>query len=178
MVCLSGDGGTWDVAYAALVAGTARSRDEIDVSGCPESHPYGSPEMISRSFYVDTRLAAAINGLHRALVGDAQVHADWAAELAAEVDPDDLPKSFLPIGATPIVDFLGVNGRYAVHVDGAYKIHGIAECRERIAQGLIVTADDDAAIATFLSNVFPSDPALRDAWSVTLRTNRGLYFPS
>ena len=177
MECQSGDGGTWDIAYAALVAGTEGSKNEIDVSGCTESHPNGNRETLMRTFDNDTRHAAAINGLHRALVGDAQVHADWAAELAAEVDPDDLPVSFITIGATPIVDFLGVNGRYAVHVDGAYKIHGIAECQSRLLQGLIVTADEDADIGTFLTNVYPSDEAKRTAYDVDLKTKRGLYFP-
>lgn len=165
---------TQTIAIASLTAGTARSKEQIILPACVNGHV----ETLERTFLHPGEFARAVNSLHEALVLATQTHATWAAALAAEVDPDDKPKNRFALSPTPYTAHRGANGAFAIDVTALYEIHGIAASRDLLLNGTIVlTANEDAAIATFLSNVFPSDPALRDSFSVELRTNRGLYFP-
>lgn len=165
---------TQTIAIATLTAGTARSKNDIILPACANGHV----ETVHRTFDHPAEFARAVNALHEALVIATQTYATWAAALAAEVDPDDKPKNRFALSPTPYTAHRGVNGAFAIDVTALYAIHGVDTSAKLLRnKAVILTANEDAEIATFLSNVFPSDPALRDAFSVTLRTNRGLYFP-
>lgn len=193
------------VPLAGLVAGVAGCEDAISVI-CPEAHPGGRVHKIHlfRSHDTALGLAGVLNGLHRELVTNSQVHADHAARFTSEVPPspdynaaseaamlaltpaanetayrtdtretfeftgadptligdwtvihtDGRGKHFYTLSGTPKVVSRSIEGAEAYDLDAMLLLHSLDECRSRVEQGQVWSAQGDEVIGPFIATLF------------------------
>ncbi len=197
------DGLEYTVDVADLTAGSDRSPYEIALSTAPAGlfwcgdHFAQFSRQRTREEQSYSHVLMVMNGLHRWLYDNAQVHATWATFLddEAAADPDTrplmvsddvdaVPLAFQPTGVArvfaPLVKLVTDGGAEAREVKAwphdlaaLLKVRSLSECQRLARAGQIFAADDDSTIGAFATAIF-GETKERDDFSARMKLNRSL----
>jgi hypothetical protein len=147
------DNSEQDVAVASLIAGNVSDPFAIIPPAC-SLNPTIHFEIFHRVHSNSMELSGAINGLHRLLVSLGQIHANWAAQLTAELEAAK-PQHYYPItGSTITVNRSGEN--FSIDIDAMTSLFTIPEQRALVLNASFLTRASDAKIAAFIATLYAS----------------------